>query len=50
MFLSFFNPIDDTGETAKVGGGRHGVSDALAGTKVFIIIDEDVDTIFWNAG
>ena len=50
MFLSFFNPIDDTGETAKEGSGRHDVSGALVVTKVFIIIDENADTIFWNAG
>ena len=50
MFLSFFNPIDDAGETAKEGSGRNDVSGALVVTMVFIIIDENADTIFWNAG
>ena len=50
MFLSFFNSIENTGETAKEGSGRHDVSGALVVTMVFIIIDEDTDMILWNAG
>ena len=49
MFLSFFNPIDDTGETAKEGSGRHDVSGALVVT-MDLLIDEDTDMILWNAG